>query len=68
MKEKFMNFVGKVRNMDKKTLLRVAGVGVGTVIAVVIANHLVNEARTVESNETYYDVIDGEFVEVSTIE
>ena len=63
-----MNFVGKVRNMDKKTLLRVAGVGVGTVIAVVIANHLVNEARTVESNETYYDVIDGEFVEVSTIE
>ena len=66
MKEKFMNVVNKVRNMDRKTVVKTAVIGVGTVVGMVVANYLINQSQNREEIPSeYYDVVD---VESETIE
>jgi hypothetical protein len=66
MKEKFMNVVNKVRNMDRKTVVKTAVIGVGTVVGMVVANYLINQSQNHEEIPSeYYDVVD---VESETIE
>lgn len=60
MKEKFMNVVNKVRSMDRKTVVKAAIIGVGSIVGVVVANYLINEAQKPVSDEYYDVVIDAE--------